>query len=227
MAEQTITRAELIEKLRYYGEVTPDCEDNPTRRYMRMGANMLETLGQEADWKPEFDLVAHLYRQRAFSERTFGPGPRTAGVLAHISKELEEIKEKPDDVSEWVDVILLALDGAWRAGFFPEQIVQAIADKQAKNEARKWPDWRTVPADAAIEHDRSGEDGKDAERMNRDQLFESLKGLHKVCEIALAGKDGEQHTYFETRAGHFVEASHAMQEAEAALSAANKEADHV
>lgn len=27
-----------------------------------------------------FDLVAHLYRQREFSARTFGPGARTAGV---------------------------------------------------------------------------------------------------------------------------------------------------
>lgn len=98
-----------------------------------------------------FDLVAHIYRQRAFSERTFG-SLSTAGVLDHIRKELHEIEAKPDDVLEWVDVILLALDGAWRAGFSPEQIVQAISAKQARNESRKWPDWRTADLDKAIEH---------------------------------------------------------------------------
>ena len=51
----------------------------------------------------------------------------------------------------------------------------------------------------------------------RDDLLAALVGLHKVCEIALAGKDGKQHTYFETRVGHFVEATESMREAEAAI----------
>lgn len=51
----------------------------------------------------------------------------------------------------------------------------------------------------------------------RDDLLAALEGLHKVCEIALAGKYGEQHTYFETRACHFVEASTAMRAAEDAI----------
>jgi hypothetical protein len=104
-----------------------------------------------------FDLIAHLHRQREFSERTFGPGARAAGVIDHIRKELNEIEAKPDDVSEWVDVILLALDGAWRAGFSPEQIAKAIDAKQTKNEGRIWPDWRTAEPGKAIEHDRSQE----------------------------------------------------------------------
>lgn len=104
-----------------------------------------------------FDFVAHLHRQREFSERTFGPGTRTAGVIDHIRKELNEIEAKPDDVTEWVDVILLALDGAWRAGFSPEQIAKAIDAKQTKNEGRTWPDWRTAEPGKAIEHDRSQE----------------------------------------------------------------------
>ena len=47
----------------------------------------------------------------------------------------------------------------------------------------------------------------------------ALSGLHHVCEIALEGKDGQQHVYFETRAGLFVEATTAMQQAEEALAA--------
>jgi len=51
----------------------------------------------------------------------------------------------------------------------------------------------------------------------RDELLAALTGLHKVCEIALQGKDGQQHTYFETRKGHFVEATGAMRIAEALI----------
>lgn len=102
-----------------------------------------------------FDLVAHLHRQREFSARTFGPGARTAGVLDHIRKELTEIEARPADLSEWIDVALLALDGAWRAGYSPEDIALALAEKQVKNESRKWPDWRTAEPGKAIEHVRS------------------------------------------------------------------------
>src|SRR5688572_4735926 len=100
----------------------------------------------------EFDLVRHLYRQREFSLKTFGPGPRTEGVLAHIRKELHEVEAKPADVFEWVDVILLALDGAWRAGHSPEVIANAIIIKQERNEGRQWPNWRMADPSGPIEH---------------------------------------------------------------------------
>lgn len=104
--------------------------------------------------KKQFDLIAHLYRQRAFSKGTFGPGTRTQGVIDHIRKELDEIEDQPQDLLEWVDVILLAMDGAWRAGHSPEEIANAINFKQDKNEGRDWPDWRTAPKGKAIEHVR-------------------------------------------------------------------------
>ena len=100
------------------------------------------------------DLVAHLAQQRAWSARTFGPGARTAGVVDHIRRELREIEAAPGDLSEWVDVVLLALDGAWRAGHAPESIASALVATQARNEARTWPDWRTADPDKAIEHSR-------------------------------------------------------------------------
>lgn len=96
----------------------------------------------------------HLTRQQGWSERTFGPGPRTRGVIDHIRKELVEIEADPLDLMEWVDVVILALDGAWRAGHAPQAIVDAIVAKQTKNEGRVWPDWRTRSEDEAIEHVR-------------------------------------------------------------------------
>lgn len=120
-------------------------------------------LGDETDndlWRPDmktFDIVAHLYRQRAFSEKTFGPGDRAAGVVDHIRRELVEIERDPGDVEEWVDVVLLALDGAWRAGHSPEEIAAALDAKQTRNEGRAWPDWRTADPGKAIEHIRVGD----------------------------------------------------------------------
>lgn len=102
--------------------------------------------------KVGYDLVAHLHRQRAFSLKAFGPESRAKGVVAHIRKELTEIEADPTDLTEWIDVALLAFDGAWRAGHTPEEIVVAFNAKLAKNEAREWPDWRTRSGDEPIEH---------------------------------------------------------------------------
>jgi len=101
------------------------------------------------------DLVSHLVRQRAWSERTFGPGDRSEGIVDHIRKELREIEAAPGDLTEWIDIVILALDGAWRAGYDPEEIVAALQEKQTTNENRKWPDWRTAAPGKAIEHIRS------------------------------------------------------------------------
>lgn len=98
------------------------------------------------------DLIAHLKRQQAFSRRTFGPGPRTHGITAHIRKELAEIEANPLDLDEWIDVVILALDGAWRAGHHPDAIIAALESKQAINESRQWPDWRTLSVDDPTEH---------------------------------------------------------------------------
>lgn len=104
--------------------------------------------------KEEFILLTHLQHQRAWSEKTFGPGDRSQGVVDHIRKELTEIESDPLDLVEWIDVVILALDGAWRIGATPEQIIAALIAKQAKNEGRTWPDWRTAEPGKAIEHVR-------------------------------------------------------------------------
>src|SRR5262245_61587038 len=101
-----------------------------------------------------FDLLQYLRRQRAFSEKTFGPGRRTKGVIDHIRKELIEVEAEPLDLKEWIDVVTLALDGAWRAGYSPEQITAQLDATLTRNEKRDWPDWRTAPGDRAIEHVR-------------------------------------------------------------------------
>lgn len=121
-----------------------------------------------------FDFIAHLTRQAAFSRATFGPGPRTKGVIEHITKEFREVEKATsaaERAEEWTDIAILGLDGLLRAcreklekgmpaGPVSNDMVAAeammqIVGKQQKNELRDWPDWRTMSADGAIEHVRS------------------------------------------------------------------------
>ncbi len=111
----------------------------------------------------ELDLKQHLIRQMAYSHATFGPGTRTAGVIDHIRKELVEVEESNGSSPEWVDVVILALDGLTRQLAFcngkradpstvADMVCSMILGKQSRNEAREWPDWRTADPDKAIEH---------------------------------------------------------------------------
>ena len=113
------------------------------------------------------DLKSHLLRQMAFSHSTFGPGTRTRGVVDHIGKEIAEVLASNGSASEWVDIVILGLDGLTRQLSYsnggradPEQVAtiacQMIVGKQSRNEARTWPDWRSVSQDRAIEHVKEG-----------------------------------------------------------------------
>lgn len=104
-----------------------------------------------------YDLTwRDIAEQRAWSDRTFGPGTRLKGVLAHIRKELVEVEESGgEDIMEWVDLMVLAVDGATRSGHKPEDLLDAYARKMAENYEREWPDWRGFSEDEPIEHVRS------------------------------------------------------------------------
>lgn len=104
--------------------------------------------------RPAVIDVAFLTRQRDWSERTFGPGTHLKGLLAHIREELAEIEAAPGDLSEWIDVVVLALDGAWRCGHQPQDIIDEMHANRRRNEARTWPDWRTFGPDDSINHVR-------------------------------------------------------------------------
>lgn len=161
MADTTTLHARLValliasERLRRTAPVDDDFPEMMHNHDSAMRAAR-EALDAAGGVEP-FDLVGHLFRQRAFSLKTFGPGERTAGVLDHIRKELAEVAADPGDVMEWIDLVILALDGAWRAGHEPRAIVDALVAKQTRNEGRTWPDWRTADPTKAIEHDRTGE----------------------------------------------------------------------
>lgn len=80
----------------------------------------------------------HLRAHIAWSLKTFGPGPRPVGLVKHIEKELLEIQKAPDDLEEWIDVIILAIDGATRCGpgHTPDEVLDMLEFKQKKNFSR-------------------------------------------------------------------------------------------
>ncbi len=129
-----------------------------TEDRLRVRCEALEALLVARDVGTPFDLHNFLLRQKAFSERAFGPGLRTQMITDHIRKELVEVEAEPEDLEEWVDVILMGLDGAWRcvthgteAGRIRD-IAQGMVAKLAKNEKRTWPDWRTIDTTKAPHH---------------------------------------------------------------------------
>ncbi len=133
-------------------------------------------------WLHIFDLLALLDRQYKWSLETFGPpSGNQAGVLDHIRKELIEIEEAPDDIEEWIDVMILAADGAMRcARATPEMVAAAWLAKQVKNEGRKWPDWRTSPPGKAICHIKET-------RVQDDYLPEGMSVEKRNKEYSICG----------------------------------------
>ena len=112
---------------------------------------------QEQTLGMAWSLTSWLRRQWAWSLNTFGPGQRTKGLADHIRKEVREVLKKPEDLDEWIDIVILGLDGFWRHGGTPEELIKRLDAKQARNFSRAWPDWRTIGDNKAIEHDRSKE----------------------------------------------------------------------
>jgi len=98
-------------------------------------------------------LERYIERQQRWSETVFGPGARTKGVTEHIEKEIAEVRAAPSDLDEWCDIIILAMDGAWRAGHSPEDICMALERIQMRNFARQWPPRHAI-GDGPVEHIR-------------------------------------------------------------------------
>lgn len=111
------------------------------------------------------DFQNLVHKAAAFSRATFGPGERTEGVIDHMTKEFKEIlsEDTPGGrAEEWVDEVILAIDGLTRAlqaddsnkslDWVASDAVAMITAKYNKNEMRNWPDWRTADPNKAIEH---------------------------------------------------------------------------
>ena len=94
----------------------------------------------------------------SFSDEAFGDvserGP--IGPLKHLKLEVDEAIAKPDDVSEYADIFILAIDSARRAGFTATELIEAAALGTLYITRRR--EWKKASGgDEALEHDRTGE----------------------------------------------------------------------
>lgn len=102
----------------------------------------------------------YVNRQFLWSFRTFGPAANTESICSHIEQELTEIRKNPKDLEEWIDIIILGLDGALRCQGAGKVVADDIRDalelKLEKNKRRSW----IIPTDPTqpIEHDRTKEE---------------------------------------------------------------------
>lgn len=97
------------------------------------------------------ELSALCADQAIWSQDTFGPDDKRGpiGPLRHLAREAKEAEDKPKDIVEYADCLLLLLDARRRAGFTIADLIRAAQAKMVVNRAREWP----VPVDdEPVEH---------------------------------------------------------------------------
>jgi hypothetical protein len=92
----------------------------------------------------------YLDRLCEWSRITFGEGKRTFGITKKIEGELGEICSDPNDLMEWVDVIMLAMDGFYRAGGNQDRLGEMLEEKLRINRKRTYP---KPIGDEAVQHE--------------------------------------------------------------------------
>lgn len=125
------------------------------------------------------DLHRIYEKHCSWSRKTFGPieGREISGVLEHIRRELDEVKEasermakeysKPpgslagtvernrargEFVSEVADILILGMELANLMDISPTQLCATLTNKQDVNESRKWPSIEDQEPGKPIEH---------------------------------------------------------------------------
>lgn len=145
-----------------YSEVLPEYEELQ-RLYMSHGYRPLDVPSSKGELvyvrtvegaasTPRVIDAAVLARQHLWGVDTFGEGALTDSILAHIASELEEIRKAPSDILEWADVAILALSGAQRAGYDPQEVIDAIIYKLDANEHRRWPERKDMDFSGPVHH---------------------------------------------------------------------------
>ena len=100
------------------------------------------------------DFISFVLRHKNWADKTFGINRGVLGRIKHIEKELIELKNNPNGPEEWIDILMLTLDGLGLIGLSPENILEELYSKLEKCKNRKWPDWKSADPNKPIEHIR-------------------------------------------------------------------------
>lgn len=74
----------------------------------------------------------------SWANSQFGQHRHPSHAIAHLAREVIELSEKPFDLEEYADVLLLVFDAAANAGFSYDTLRIAVAAKLNVNQGRKW-----------------------------------------------------------------------------------------
>src|SRR6185369_12898305 len=88
---------------------------------------------RRGEYGPWFDFVAFFNEKMRWSRETFGRTLPWAGIIKHLRKEIDEAEKEPLCLSEWIDIVLVAIDGAGRAGYDGAAFAAALVDKLQTN----------------------------------------------------------------------------------------------
>ncbi len=106
------------------------------------------------------NFTNRLSRVVRWGRETHGEGDKQERLLNHIALEIEEVRESEGSPTEWVDLVILALDGLTRSYGDVTPLIAAtkaaeeIERKWDKNTTRDWPDPKKHPDDKPMEHIR-------------------------------------------------------------------------
>lgn len=96
------------------------------------------------------DFTGFAQEHHAWALEKF-PSQSAESVCRHIEKELIEIRKDENDPMEWIDVIMLAMEGFCMTGGSPHETFEALREKHAINLLRTW---QAPNGDDPIEHVR-------------------------------------------------------------------------
>ena len=123
----------------------------------------------------------------AWSDDTFGnPEKRgPAGPVRHLVEECYEILERPDDLTEYADALLLIMDASRRAGFAVDRLIHAAHQKLAINKEREWGE---VVEDQPVHHKGFFDPNAENDPLeNNPYLYENQEFKAYVCEVQFKG----------------------------------------
>lgn len=86
-----------------------------------------------------------------WSNSEFGPGERVHGMIAHLRMEVDELSEKPKDIVEMADCLILLMNIAGAQSYSMRQLFDAVVLKMSINMNRKWTKRNE---DGSVEHDK-------------------------------------------------------------------------
>lgn len=86
---------------------------------------------QNDKWQNMQDDIA------GFTDEVFGASTPVS-KLHHLTEEVQELIDAPDDKMEWADCMILLIDAAKKAGYDMDDLYQAVQSKMEINKKRKW-----------------------------------------------------------------------------------------